>query len=360
MAANVVSYGFMGLEALFEQRAAEANLTRINDAIAASTAEYNRVVSEIFTALVERTTQPQERYDLPGAGTLQALDEAGWGNPRPTRPGGYYTVGYPIQGAGDAFGTNRVSRQMITVGELNRQVVDVQTRDLDWLRRHALAALFDNTSYVFEDSEFGTLTVYPLANGDGTVYPITGGGVPATRSHYLAQAADILDASNPFPTIASRLRGIPGQTGTRVVAYAATDLLEDIKALNGFVPVGDADVVRGLGTETVTNVPPIAFGTEVIGKVDGVWVVEYPQMPSGYVLAIASDADPVLAMREYPVGSLQGLFTEGPWSPNGNVQESRWIRYAGFGARNRTGAVVLQVGSATYTIPTGFTTPLAV
>jgi hypothetical protein len=57
---------------------------------------------------------------------------------------------------------------------------------------------------------------------------------------------------------------------------------------------------------------------------------------------------------------LQGLIQENH-SPDGNLFERRFIRYAGFGAFNRVGALVFEPGQAgVYTIPTGYTTPLAV
>ena len=84
-------------------------------------------------------------------------------------------------------------------------------------------------------------------------------------------------------------------------------------------------------------------------------------MPDNYIVAVAVDADPVVAMREYPVASLQGLFRENH-SPDGNHAETRFLRYAGFGAQNRIGAAVYQVegGDTTYDIPTGYSTPLPV
>jgi hypothetical protein len=42
--------------------------------------------------------------------------------------------------------------------------------------------------------------------------------------------------------------------------------------------------------------------------------------------------------------------------------EQRFIRYAGFGAYNRVGAMVyfVEAGDTTYDIPSGYTNPLAV
>ena len=64
-------------------------------------------------------------------------------------------------------------------------------------------------------------------------------------------------------------------------------------------------------------------------------------------------------MREYPAASLKGLFQE-EHSPDGNLQEKRFIRYAGFGGYNRVGALIQQVGNGTYEIPSAYGAPLAV
>ncbi len=56
---------------------------------------------------------------------------------------------------------------------------------------------------------------------------------------------------------------------------------------------------------------------------------------------------------------MEGLFTENH-SPDGNLAEYRFIRFAGFGAYNRVGAIAFRIGDPAYAIPTGYTTPVAV
>ena len=66
---------------------------------------------------------------------------------------GVYDVAFPIQGGGTAWGDNRVSRALMTVGEAQRLTMGMLRRDADWVRRHFLAALFDNTTWTFTDEE---------------------------------------------------------------------------------------------------------------------------------------------------------------------------------------------------------------
>lgn len=47
-------------------------------------------------------------------------------------------------------------------------------------------------------------------------------------------------------------------------------------------------------------------------------------------------------------------------SPDGNLNIYRLLRYAGFGALNRTATLAFYIGGGAYVIPTGYTTPLAV
>ena len=133
-------------------------------------------------------------------------------------------------------------------------------------------------------------------------------------------------------------------------------------ALNEFVEVGDPDIRLGSGSDVVvTNTTAIlGFGTEVLGKTkSGIWLVEAPVIPNNYIVTVAAGADPVLRMREYAAPELSGLFLE-THSADGNSEASRFIRYAGFGARNRVGAVVTRIGNASYAIPTGYAAPLPV
>ena len=91
----------------------------------------------------------------------------------------------------------------------------------------------------------------------------------------------------------------------------------------------------------------------------GVWVVETPIIPSTYIIAVSTGGGAPLRMREYAAPELQGLFLENH-SPDGNQMVSRFIRYAGFGVRNRVAALVYRIGNASYAIPSGYDAPLPV
>lgn len=355
MAANTIAYGFVGLSELMAQRVADGNVEQVWKAIQDSAVEWSRQSTGLLSSLVERTTKYKARIYLQGNGTLQPLDDNG--SPLPVQPGSYYDVAYPIQGGGTAWGSNRVSRALMTVDEANRNTVDALARDADWMRRHILAALFDNATWVFSDPKNGSLTIQPLANGDTVEYLRTGGSA-AVDTHQLAQAAAISDSADPFDDIYDELMEHPSNSGP-VVTYVPTNLTASIEALTAFIPVSDPEIIKGIGSDRLAAPIDRGFGDEVLGRVDRNWIVEWRALPSNYMLAHAQGAGPVLAMREYEAPEIQGFFTERD-AGDGNLQSVKMIRYAGFGVKNRVAAVVYRVGNGSYAIPPGYDAPLAV
>lgn len=352
---NELAYGFIQHAHLAKERVTTVGARVVIDAIRESADEHTRQLNAILGSMVRRTTEHQIQFRLPGTGTLQPLDENG--NPRPVREEGHYTVAFPIQGGGTAWGTNRVARALMTVEEANIQTIEAMRRDADWVRRHYLAAVFDNVPWTFADPEYGDLTVQPLANGDAVTYNRVGAAA-ATDTHYLAQAGAIADAANPFPTIYTELMEHPSNSGP-VVVYVATSLVTSITGLAAFVPVSDPDIILGAATDRLGAMIDRGVGDEVLGKVDNCWIVEWRALPAGYMLGHAQGAGPAVAMREYPSAALQGLITE-DHSPDGNLEELRMIRYAGFGVENRIAMLVYFVGGGAYAIPAGYDAPLSV
>ena len=360
--ANTLAYGFIGLEHLDADRINTVGIDVVWKAITDSLVEYSRQVNGLMTSMVERTTTAKERRMLPGSGTLQPLDE--WGVPRPVRESGYYDVAYPIQGGGHAWGTNRVSRAMITMNEVNRQTVEGMRRDQDWMRRHIMAAIFDNVAWTFNDvigpngaAGLGSITIEALANTDTVTYLRVGGSSSADE-HYMAQAASIDDSNDPFDDIYEELMEHPSNTGP-VVVYVPTNLTSSIEALTAFVPVGDPEIMYGTSTDLLRSPIERGLGDEVLGRVDKCWIVEWRGLPDSYMIAHAQGAGAVLKMREYDASELQGVILEG-FSPDGAIEEVRSIRYAGFGVTNRIAACVYRIGNASYAIPSGYGAPLPV
>ena len=355
--ANTLAYGFVGLENLFVDRVSDENVEVVREAIAQSTAEHNRQVAAIAAEFVEETEDYSARFKMSGGGTMQPLDE--YGNPMPVREGGFYDVAFPIQGAGTAFGDTRVTRNLMTVEEANELTLNTLRRDADWMKRHMLAALLDDVAWTYPDPDKGNLTIEALANGDAVTH-LKNNGNQETDDHFLATASAIADGANPFPGMYSDLMEHPVNQGGIVVAYIPTALKATTVALTAFIDVAQADIKQGNDTAVLSGSIDRGFGDEVLGKVSNIWIVEWSLLPDEHIVAVVRGTQkPILKQREYPAAGLKGLFQE-DHSPDGNLEEHRFIRYAGFGAYNRVGALIQQIGNATYEIPSGYDAPLAV
>lgn len=359
MANNAVLYGFVGLEYLFSEKLEDVNVATISTAIQLTLEEHNRQIAAATGDMFAFTEEYKVRFLQPGGGTLQPLDE--WGVPLPTRPAGYYDVAFPIRSAGDSFGANRIAGALQTVADVNRHLSDVLMRDANWIRRHMLAALLDNTTWSFDDPQHGTLTIQPLANGDAVTYPKRAGTM-AVDTHHWAQAATVADATNPFPTIYAELNEHPVNANSQIVSYIPSNLVTAVTGLATFVDVGDPDITVGITSARLNNQIDRGWGDKLLGKTDGVWVVEAPVLPDNYIVSNARGAaSPALWAREYPAATLKGLQRK-EHDVNGNIMQTMFFRDLGFGVYNRVGAAVTFVaaGDTTYDIPSGYQNPLAV
>jgi hypothetical protein len=354
--ANQIAYGFVGLEHLFNEKLENVNVATVMTAVEESVNEHNRQAAALMGELSMPTEDYKTRFQQRDSYTLQPLDE--YGRPRPLRPAGYYDVAFPIQGGGAAYGFNHVSEKLATVADVNRLTIEAMGADADWMKRHVLAALFDDTAWAYSDEQHGSLTIQPLANDDSVTYVKKSGTVEADN-HYLAQASAIDASNNPFPTIYTELREHPVNGNGPIVAYVPTNLKATIMALSTFVEVGDPDIEQGADSDTISGRLDRGFGDEVLGKADKVWIVEWSLLPSSYMLAVARGArEPVTKMREYPAQSLKGFFRKA--LVEGNLSTTEFYRFAGFGGFNRVGALCYRVGNGTYATPSGHDAPLAV
>lgn len=355
MANNVLPYGFTQWEELADELVTVIGERAVFDGVVVSAQEHTRMVNAMLASLVERTTDHKIENFLGGAGTLQPITESA--DPRVVREGGSYITALPIQDAATAWGTTRKSRALMTVKQAGRFVVNSMRKDADWVRRHTMAAVLDNTSWSFVDdnSKIGTLTIEPLANGDVT-FDIIGGTSEASQ-HYFADSNAIDDANNPYPTIYSQLKKHFGNTGN-VIAFIPNGLVATTEALTDFIAVVDPDIAVGAMAETIrADTTPIRqFGDEVLGKVNRCWIVEWKQLPAGYIFAYDDGADKVIGMREEKAASLQGFYVEEGVS-GGSLKSTNMLRHAGFGVQNRVGAVVYQIGNGSYQIPASGSTP---
>jgi hypothetical protein len=355
--ANQVLYGFIGLKDVLGNRLSTVDAELIAGAIQQSVDEHNRQMDALMSLFVSPVTSATERYKQTGPARLQPLDENG--RALPIKPFGYYDVGYPIQMAGSAWGANYVARAKMTVQDANDATAQMLEADMRWMRDHILAALFASATWTHTDPQYGSLTIQPLANGDTVTYAVqTGADSGTTDTHQLAQANAIgAGTDNPFPGIRNELLEHPENSGD-VGVFLPTGLKATTQALATFNPIADPNIQPGSGTDRLVGTLGVATPGTLIGYEDsGVWLVEWPSMPANYLIATTTGGDRPLGMREDPEAELRG-FKRVAERDNHPFYESQWLRRAGFGARNRVGAVVQRISNGTYAVPTNYTSPM--
>lgn len=350
-----VLLGLLNQADMYAQRVTSVGIAQVFRAVDESMAEHNRQLNALMALFTRPVTDPQTRYWAAGSTRNQPLDENG--RARPVKPSAYYTVGFPLQMSGSAWGRNYVTSVKMTVEEVARITAMLQDGDSRWMRDHLLAALFyenGTTPWTFTDAQYGALSVYGLANGDTTTYQIMAGADSAATDDHVKGATSITEAL--FQDIHDELVEHP-ENGPDVIAFIPTASRATVEALTNFYPVSDSNLRSGSGVTELVRSLNVATPGELIGYVAGVHVYVWRSMPDNYIIGTTVGGEPALALRQEMEPALQGFNrvadrNDYPW------YETQYLRIAGFGAWNRAGAVVYRTDSASYAIPTGYSSPM--
>lgn len=347
--------GFMNLKDVVNNRVIGDLIPVVTDAVDQTIREHNKVTADMRSLFVQETTQYKLRYKQMGAAKLAPLDEHG--RAPKVKAAGHYDLGLPIRDAGLATGDTRIAIAKMTVQDVNDRLAMLLQADQRWQRDMILGALFDNTGYTFSDPEHGDLAVKGLANSDGTLYLIRAGAEAGAEFNSYRFTATLNDAGSPFAAIYRDLTKQPENFGGgKVISFIPTNLEDEVMALTSFIEETDPDITLGANSDRLTGGFDVSVPGEVIGKVDRNWIVRWDALPDNYIIStITSGARPV-AMRQHPEPELQG-FNRVANRDDDPYYESQYVRYAGFGAWNRVGAIVTKVDSS-YTVPTGFEQPM--
>lgn len=322
----------------------------------------DRINTDIQSALSvfveETTTGYKERYKLPGGGRMQKRAPHSSGGA--VRAYGEWDVAFPLEGFDEQVAGDEVDVAYMTMAEYQRHVDTIQIRYINALRYEMLLKVFKNTNTTFSDRLKGSLTIVPLANGDTVTYPpVLGSESEATEDHYLESgyaATAINDDNNPLITIKNDLYHHFGQMtgGYDIVVFINNDERNEIEDLTDFTPVEDRYIRSGDNVDIPFQLPSVPG--EVIGRSNGVWVVDWAWMPDNYMFGVHLGTPAPLKMRvdEAGTGLPQGLAlvsndTRYPF------QAAHWRARFGFGVGNRLNGVVMELGTGgTYTIPTAY------
>jgi hypothetical protein len=358
--ANQVVYGFHTLQQRFGETVTAVGEEVLNTAITQAIEEHNRQLG-LFTGLFLRPgiTDPQRTFRTGMVTRNQPLDEIG--RPLPVRGEARYSVGFPLQDSVNAIGWTWLEAQKRRVEDLNRVIGAIIDGDRSWVFDHILATLFNNVDITFTDIEKGPLTVKPLANGDAQVYMVKPGEFSGgTDNHLWGQAAAVADATNPFPTIYQELAEHVENGGTsgRVISFIPTNLKATVQALGTFQSRLNPDLTPGANETILTG----TLGVDVPGTVLGIdesgpWIVEWPRLPSDYIVSLHTGGEPPVGERVDETEGLRGFF-ESYENADPPYYQRNWMRRVGYGAWNRVAATVTRIGNATYAVPTGYALPM--
>jgi len=328
---NGITYGFMQLEDVYERRVADVEPERIDTAVFQSAQFYSDGMNAMIDSLVMPTTDRDGAFELPTSGELQPGSENG--TPIVTQGYQEITQGYPMWRGMDAFGLNREAFAKITVAEMDKMMMAVQSKDARWMIRRMLASIYTNVSYTFKEKGRTDLTVRGLAvTGDGAIY-LNDNGELATADHYTGQAAAIGNTTNPYTANETILRAHPANVGT-IIHYIPSGLVATTEALSNFYPLGN-DLVD-FGSDIYLAKSEVqrfrGFGNKIIG--------------------VVGEEKP-LVMRQEPETQLQGLQVV-PIQVDSNFRKFDFYRKAGFAVRNPIAMAVRKISDASYDIPSGY------
>lgn len=331
----------------------------VYDAVQETLQRWNEDMQAAMMMFVDETTSDHKRrYKLAGGGRMQRL--GGQGQAGAVKATGQWDVAFPLEGFGDQLASNRVDYAYMSVQDLDRHLDTIMNRSANTVRYEILAALLNSAQGTFIDPLWGSLAIEPLANGDSVTYPpVLGSESEATDNHYLESgyaAASISDTNNPYVTLRDELEehfGTP-TGGSNIVAFINNAQVSKTEALTDFDPVNDRFTQPGADTDQLFGLPSVPG--RVVGRTNGVWVVEWRWIPANYIMARHLDVPAPLVQRVDPAdtGLGQGLqlVAESDTHP---FSSSHYEHRFGFGCGNRLNGVVMELGTGgSYSVPSGY------
>jgi len=333
-------------------------------AIYDATVEYTRLRMQDMIASARvfvsgQTEAAKERYFLPGTGFMARRGD-GLRGPA-VRPTGSWDAAYTLEDFAERIAGTDVDMAYMRPEEYQRHVDTILNRHAARYRQLMLYYLLNNNAKSFVDARLGTLNVVPLANGDSVLYPpVLGSETAATDNHYLESgyaASAISDTNNPLPVVRDELEehfGAP-TGGSNIAAFINNAQRAVFEALTSFEAVEDSFIRSGDNVNVPVNLPTVPG--RILGRADGVWVVEWRYVPANYMIAVHLEAEAPLKERVDPAetGLPRGLqpVANDPAYP---IQTLEFRARYGMGVANRLNGVVMEFGTGgSYTIPAGYT-----
>lgn len=332
----------------------------VYEAVNELTDRWNTEVALMLEVFLEEETENfKERYYLPAGGYMERMGQLTTSGAVQTT--GSYDVAFPLENFGAQIAGDDISLAYLSLQDLDRHLQSVFTRDANTMRFEILKALFNDNQDTFVDPLHGSLSIEPLANGDAVVYPpVIGASAEATDDHYLESgylSSAISDTNNPLVTMKDEIEEHfdVSAAGSDILIFIANAEKSGIEGLTDYDALIDHKIKPGQDTDIVIGLPSRLPG-KVIGRSNGVWVVEWRHLPATYMLGIDPTVSSPLKLRVDPAdtGLARGL-TLVATNDKYPLASSHWRRRFGFGVANRLNGVAMEVASGgSYTIPTAY------
>jgi hypothetical protein len=323
-------------------------------------AAYNRISSELVDNLCYRTNMIALREISPGRMKFERGTE--FGRPDRQRAHSYRMRGLPVAKYALGEGYTRDFLLNARQVEIDAQHTEAMRADMENLLYEIMTAVFNSTSYTFEDDYAGPIGVVALYNGDAEVPPdFEGRTFTAPHTHYHATAGSTLAHAD---ILQMRLDLFEHGHDTDRVLYSAYNLQD---TLRGMVDAAGNPVffrnINGPEFRDVRQAPGsrenvAVVNNDYIGVLEGFKVRVLNWLPDNYLFGYNSyGANSQLnpfGFREKTNPLQQGLqlIPEDPGSTY-PIVNSFYERWFGVGVINRSnGSVMFQTGSGTYAAPT--------
>lgn len=321
-------------------------------------ATHNRILTELTSNLVERSTDRLRAWGGQPEMGMEELDEYAMPDAQKVTTG--TTCGYPLRKYGATLQWTYSYFKKARGKDIAAQLKSMINADVNLVTKMVKTALFNPTNYNFVDrlvdnvSASIPLPVKALINADSSPIPPGPNGESfngASHTHYTAVASGGTMTEAEF---AANLVNVLEhfRTGSAMI-YINQAEEATVRGYTDFRPFYDSstivsvDTTRGNGTLDVVQIYNRAIGTYRGAEV---WVK--PWMPASYVLALMNTPEapkPLVWRFDEDYGDGLALKFE---DENHPLRARSYERYFGLGAWGRLSAAILYKGGTSYAAPT--------
>lgn len=300
-------------------------------------------------------------------GALASFQEASeYGEPTGIRPGGFLTLGYDFRDFDLAARYTWMFLRDSSAEQIRAVTSYALAADNKLTSGLILKRLFDPAPVTTASGH----TAYGLWNADGMVPPDSQGQVfDNTHTHYVASGSSKIDSGDIEDSIKHvRQHSYAVTPGSKLICPVHPDEAEEISAFRAGEENNNGRKAKWTFVPSVASPPFVtpdnivgqqvsgeSAGLEILGSYGPALVTESYACPSGYVLTFATygpdNPSNVIGVRQHVNPLYQGLRILPGNDRLYPLTDSFFCRSLGCGCRHRGGAVVTQLTTGSYTVP---------